>query len=651
MKNKIRIIFQSIAIALILYVGARPFFDKAYIADFEKYCPFGGIASLFSKVHQGTMACNMSETQVMLGLGLLLGAGLIGKLFCSFICPVGTVSEWLGKLGGTLKIRKALPPRADRYVRGLKYILLFVSIYITMTSSELFCKKYDPYFSAVNLFGNIDIALYYAIPAFIITLAGALFLRLSWCKYLCPLGAVSNIFMNIGLSGSVIIVYIAVNYFGAQLSVVWLFAGLVLAGWINETLFMRSVFLPLPKVTRDSNGCTNCGNCDSKCPHGIRVSEMPVVNHIDCHLCTDCVYACPLKNVLTINKKKNYRYFAPVSVIILIAISLGMANYYEFTTVSLRWGKSAGKEAVYQQEDLKTIKCYGSSMALAGTLESIEGIYGLETYAKSHKVRIFYDSGVISEKQVKTALFTPAKVVIREISNERDSVGVMNVGIYGLFDAVDYGNLELLLKEMNGLLGFVTRFGEPVKATIYYYPSKVSASAIVQQLGKEKVLLTTVSGGGEIEPGFTPEKNVIEGKSISHDEYLQRMFDNYDDTFNSYEEYVTEDLTVFRFPLPEGGNPESRKYLDYLSSHLSGNEGIVRFSIRYDNCVTGYVYYDRSKTTEGDIRSALQQDKLSFFVSDTEQQEINNPFHIQPAGESCKASEVNIDEDGGEAGQ
>jgi hypothetical protein len=129
------------------------------------------------------------------------------------------------------------------------------------------------------------------------------------------------------------------------------------------------------------------------------------------------------------------------------------------------------------------------------------------------------------------------------------------------------------------------------------------------------------------------------------------MFDNYDDTFNSYEEYATEDLTVFRFPLPEGGNPELRKYLDYLSSHLSGNEGIVRFSIRYDKRVTGYIYYDPSKTTEQDVCSALQQDKLSFFVSDTERQEIKNPFHIQPTGENCNASEVNIDADGKDAGQ
>jgi len=42
------------------------------------------------------MACNMSETQLLLGLGLLLGAVFVGKLFCSYVCPIGTFTEWIG---------------------------------------------------------------------------------------------------------------------------------------------------------------------------------------------------------------------------------------------------------------------------------------------------------------------------------------------------------------------------------------------------------------------------------------------------------------------------------------------------------------------------------------------------------------------------
>ena len=45
MKNKIRFYIQLIFLILILYVAIRPAFDKSYIADFEQYCPFGGISS------------------------------------------------------------------------------------------------------------------------------------------------------------------------------------------------------------------------------------------------------------------------------------------------------------------------------------------------------------------------------------------------------------------------------------------------------------------------------------------------------------------------------------------------------------------------------------------------------------------------------
>ena len=439
MKNKIRIYIQFIFLALIGYVAIRPIFDKAYLADFERYCPFGGISSFFSKLNQDTMSCNMSETQLLLGLGLLLGAALIGKLFCSYVCPIGTFTEWIGRLGNKLKIRREMPAKLDRYMRVLKYLLLFITLYMTMTTNELFCKEFDPYFASANLFGNNDIVLYFAIPAFIITIVGALFFRLFWCKYLCPLGAVSNIFLNVIGAGAVIIIFLAANFLGAHLSLVWLIGGLVLVGLVNELGFMKSFFLPVPKITRNESKCADCGLCDDKCPQGIKISRVAVINHVDCNLCTDCVYTCPLKNVLTVNKKKNLKYLAPVSLVILIALSLTAASFYELTTISVKWGKPAGTTAMYKQSGLKNVKFYGSSMALKGTLENVEGIYGLDTYAKSHTVKIYYDPAVISEKKVKASLFTPAKTEVSKIKRNSgiDSVSIWEVGVYGLFDPIE----------------------------------------------------------------------------------------------------------------------------------------------------------------------------------------------------------------------
>jgi ferredoxin/copper chaperone CopZ len=416
MKNKLRIIFQSLFLGLIGYVAVRPLFDTSYVADFESYCPFGGLSSLGSKLNQGTMSCNMSEVQVVLGIGLLIGAVLFGKLFCSYVCPVGSITEWLGKIGDKLNVRIDLKEFIDRPLRLLKYGLLFITLYLTMTTSELFCKEYDPYYASVNLFDNSDIVLYFAIPAFILTILGSIFFRLFWCKYLCPLGAVTNIFLNVTVSGGIIILYIIAISAGAEIGLVWLIAALVTAGAFNEIVFKRSYITPVPKITRDLDKCSDCGLCDKKCPQGISISRVEKINDIDCTLCSDCIYSCPVKNTVMINKKTNLRYLAPAAVIVIIAVSLGFASGFEFTTISERWGEFNNVEDIktYSQAGIKNIKCYGSAMSLRNTLENVEGIVGVDAYAKSHAVTIYYNPAVINENKVKSSLFTPIKMEIKK---------------------------------------------------------------------------------------------------------------------------------------------------------------------------------------------------------------------------------------------
>jgi len=647
MKNKIRLGFQLFFLLLIGYVAVRPLFDKSYVSDFEAYCPFGGISSFFSMLNQATMACNMSEVQYILGLGLVAGVILVGKLFCSYVCPIGAVTEWLGKLGQKLKIRIEMPSVVDRPLRLLKYVLLFITLYFTMTSSELFCKEFDPYFASVNLFDNNDIVLYFAIPALAITILGAIFFRLFWCKYLCPVSALSNIFLNVAASGGVIILFVVINLFGAGLSYVWMVGGLVLAGALNELGFMKSFILPAPKIVRDISKCSDCNFCDGKCPQGIKISKMEVINHVDCNLCTDCVYSCPLKNTLSVNKKKNYKYLAPIVTVILIAVSLGIAANFELTTISEKWGAFDKATATYYQTGLKNIKCYGSSMALKGTLESVHGIYGLDTYAKSHSVRIYYNPAEISEKKVKKSLFTPTRLVVKKLKpGELDSLSVLNVGVYGLFDLFDFNYLFYSLKQADGVYGFATHYGEPVMATIYYDAGKISASAIIKQIEKKKITYKKPTGQIEtVEVDFeAANSGKVKGK-ISAAEYKKEIFREYDRIFNNYDRYKTEQLAVFVFPMPEAAVPVYRRYFGQLTSHLSADNGVVRLLTRYTKVPTAYLFFDPAQVKIERIKEQLTKPKLTIFLSDTETKEVENPFHIKPVGEVKRAVDVQIDEE------
>ncbi|MCK9425813.1 MAG: 4Fe-4S binding protein [Ignavibacteriaceae bacterium] len=645
MTNKVRVIFQSIFLGLIGYVAIRPLFDPAYVSDFEAYCPFGGIASLGSKLSQGTMSCNMSETQVLLGIGVIVGIIFIGKLFCSYVCPIGTVTEWLGKFGDKLKIRIDMPKILDRPLRSLKYGILFAALYYTMTSSELFCKEFDPYFASVNLFNNADIVLYFAIPAFILTILGSIFFRLFWCKYLCPLGAISNIFLNVVGAVVVILLFLIANYFGAGLSYIWLLLGLVLVGLANELGFMRSFLMPISKITRNTDTCSECGICDEECPQGIIISKFEKVNHIDCNLCSDCIHACPDTKSLTMNKSNKLKYLAPVATVVLILLSLGAAMNFEFTTISERWGNFDKNPnlAVYKQTGLKNIKCYGSSMSLKSQLESIDGISGLDTYAKSHSVVIYYDPKVISEKKVKKSLFTPTKMEVRKIKSGVDSLAQWQVGIYGLFDLYDFNNLFYTLKENEAVYGFETHFGEPVMANIFYDASKTNTQKLIAQIEKEFVMAKKAKATEKVELDFKVADKGVDKGFVTLDNYKQRIFRPYDRKFNDYKDFSPEQLSVFIFPMPEAGIPTLRRFFSSLTSHLSADEGIVRLSTRYTEVPSAFLYFDPSKTNVDKIKKALVKPMLTVFLSETETKDIVNPFHIKPDGKVFKSTEVKIE--------
>ncbi|HPY00377.1 MAG TPA: 4Fe-4S binding protein, partial [Candidatus Marinimicrobia bacterium] len=194
--NKIKLLFQAIILLLIIILVIIGCTDKAKKADFEAYCPFGGLVSLGSKFHLGSMSCSMNETQVFMGIFLLIGVILIGKLFCGYICPIGTVTEWLNKLFARFKFSIVLKGKADRILRLGKYVLLFFTAYFTATASELWCKKFDPYYAAVTGFGSDTVLLVGILTIFTVVVL-SVFIRFFWCKYICPLGALSNIFSNV----------------------------------------------------------------------------------------------------------------------------------------------------------------------------------------------------------------------------------------------------------------------------------------------------------------------------------------------------------------------------------------------------------------------------------------------------------------------
>jgi hypothetical protein len=78
---------------------------------------------------------------------------------------------------------------------------------------------------------------------------------------------------------------------------------------------------------------------------------------------------------------------------------------------------------------------------------------------------------------------------------------------------------------------------------------------------------------------------------------------------------------------------------------LSGDDGIVRFSTRFTDKPSGFIYFDPSRTGVDKIKQSVTKQKLTIFTSETSKKDIDNPFHIKPEGKIVNAENINLDEE------
>jgi hypothetical protein len=285
-------------------------------------------------------------------------------------------------------------------------------------------------------------------------------------------------------------------------------------------------------------------------------------------------------------------------------------------------------------------------MSVKQKLESVPGIYGLDTYASSHTVRVYYNPAEITEARVKSSLFTSSKQRVRNLKKgEVDSVGVWEVGIYRLFDLIDFNNLAYALKNDPGVAGFETRFGEPVMAKIFFDRAKTDPAAIRVQIEAQEVVARKPTGDERVELDFSCENGGRDLGSMDVASYVRLIFRPYDREFNGYEEYTPQQLSVWVFSMPEADAAPLRRYFGSLSSHLSADDGVVRFSTRYMDGPAGLVFFDPAKTTAENVRAALVKPVLTVFRTETETQDMPNPFHIPAEGSERKAADLRLEEE------
>ena len=212
----------------------------------EASCPFGAVETAWSSLAGGTFLRHLAPSNLLALALVVLSALALGRIFCGWVCPIGTIQDALAGLmrrlvgrGGVLPLR--LPKKVDRPLRYLKYLVLGWVLWASISAVVPPLAPFCPFRTLFEL--NLGSLLSLGVA---LTFAGlSLIVERFWCRYLCPLGALLVLF--------------------------------------NRLSPLR------PRVNAER--CVACGRCEAACPAGID----PVkdgTDHPECVRCYACVESC-----------------------------------------------------------------------------------------------------------------------------------------------------------------------------------------------------------------------------------------------------------------------------------------------------------------------------------------------------------------------
>lgn len=648
--------------ALLFFLSglAGKIFPKMDAVDPERLCPFGGLQALATFFQRGSLPCSMSSLQIMMGIALAAAVILFSKLFCAYLCPVGTVEDLLIKVRKGLKIKTVKVNNVlDKILRVVKYGLLFWIVYMTVSSSELFCKNLDPYYAVATGFKG-EITLWMSIVTVSIVILLGLLIDRFWCKYVCPLGAISNTFKFwVWLVGLALLWWV-LSLLGLNFSWVWLLGAFCLVGYLLEIVDGRPKLQAL-RILKDEEACTHCGLCTKACPYGIDVkSEFGSVDHVDCTLCGECVAACPEQalriGVSAANAGKargSWVKFVPALIaVLLVAAAWWAGTRFELPTINETWGIEEGmKLETVKIGPLKSVKCYGSSMAFKARMEKVKGVHGVKTYVGSHTVELAYDPAKTTEDKIREEVFTPSHFRIWTPDPEKvPELKWVTIRTEKMYDKLDLNYLGLQFRTTGkSIFGLESEYNCPLIIRVYMSPEEDLDEAWFKEVVDRKVLAMPVHGGGvkETPVDFEFVRMDKDTGTIPVDEYLHKMFDPFTAEVNGRytdaegkeivekrkEHYKGQPQYIYELVNQNYEKPIIKRALPFLSNHLSTHEGFIGLYLRLNKDLKPALQIRFAEPLTGDeIWNLITQDKWTITYKKDDVREENARLAFEAPG-------------------
>ena len=297
--QRVRLIVQSVFILLNIFLCAQFFlfvryFETAQVgphvsrpAGVDGWLPIAGLMNTRYFFATGHVPA-IHPAAMVLFLVFVAISLVMKRAFCSWLCPVGTLSEYLWKLGRKLLGRNITLPRwLDLGLRGIKYLLLgfFVFIVGGMSAAALEDFMVQPY----GILADVKMLHFFLRMSATAMVIVAVLMLLSvviknfWCRYMCPYGALMS---------------------------------------------LVSAVSPV-RIRRDAEACIDCGKCAKACPQSLPVNKLVVIRSLECTACMECVSSCATQNALqlslpprqaqTARERWSGRMVSPIAAAIVLA--------------------------------------------------------------------------------------------------------------------------------------------------------------------------------------------------------------------------------------------------------------------------------------------------------------------------------------------
>ena len=232
-------------------------------AGVEGWLPIASLMNLKVLVATGRLP-SVHPAGVILLITFLTISWLFRKSFCSWLCPVGTLSEYLWRIGrDTFKKNWRIPRVLDILLRALKYALLALFGYAIAGMSVAGIRAFleGPYgliadVKLLNFFRYLGVG---GAITLLVLAALSVFIQNFWCRYLCPYGALLGLF---------------------------------------------STASPL-RIRRNAALCIDCGKCARECPSRLPVDQLVSIQSAECTGCLECIASCPVGEALVLAAPKS----------------------------------------------------------------------------------------------------------------------------------------------------------------------------------------------------------------------------------------------------------------------------------------------------------------------------------------------------------